>query len=198
MYLTLQGEGTTAGDITYFIRTSRCNMVCPWCDTNFKSPTRKMTVDEIIKEVEKQEGCHAVCLTGGEPLLEKDAIELENKLVEMGYLTVVETNGSMDVSGIRGQVSMDVKCPGSTHDGFIKLENFDVLLDKDQIKFVIGDLVDYDYAKSMLKHVKKGQVLFMPVWDDECKMAKELGKWITEDRLNVRLALQLHKILNVR
>lgn len=197
MFMTLQGEGATSGFPTFFVRTGRCNLKCAWCDTKFEEPVTDLTVAHIIGEIGRMKAKY-VCITGGEPLLDPDFRSLEDNLLKAGRVVIIETNGSLSVKDCKGIISMDIKPPSSGMADSFLVENLDYLKDTDQIKFVIADSVDYEYAKRMLKKVKKGEVVFMPVWEKDLTVAKRIAEWIIKDRLTVRLSLQIHKILNLR
>jgi 7-carboxy-7-deazaguanine synthase len=156
-----------------------------------------MRVLEVIGKVSRC-GIKNICITGGEPLLEEDFYQLEEWLFKAGYNTVVETNGSISIENIKSQVAMDIKPPSSGMAEQFLRENLDRLKPNDQVKFIIQDIKDYDYAKEMLKDIKQGKVIFMPVWDEKFKAAKDLARWIMADRLSVRLSLQMHKILHLK
>jgi len=197
MFLSIQGEGIESGKPTFFIRTGICNLQCSWCDTKFKEPVREMTLPEIISQINNC-GVKEVCITGGEPLLDRDFPALEKWLFESGYNALIETNGSLSIEGIRSIVSMDIKPPSSgMADRFLK-ENLAYLQAKDQVKFVIGTIEDYEYAVDYLHEIKLAEVIFMPVWDKKNHRAKELARWIIRDALKVRLSLQVNKILALK
>lgn len=155
-----------------------------------------MSVDEVLEEVADR-GCRLVEITGGEPLLQRDAFELTRRLCDLGYEVMIETSGSVDISEVdqRASVVMDLKCPGSGEVAKNDLSNLDRLRDRDELKFVIADRADYEWARSMLieRQLNRWQVLFSPVWDQLPLI--DLAQWILEDGLDVRLQTQLHKMI---
>ena len=197
VFHSVQGEGPLTGHRTSFIRTARCNLRCTWCDTAYSfGPGRERSVASLIREV-KRHGTRFACLTGGEPLLQKEAPELLRGLADAGYVTVVETGGSLDVApylGINGVIlSVDVKCPSSEMQRFNRWTNLPLLRSQDVLKFVIGDRGDYRYARQVLtEHPAVAPVVFQPVWGSD---AGRLADWVLKDRLDVRVMLQEHKVL---
>ena len=180
---------------TYFIRTAGCNLRCDWCDTAYAQDGGiEMTVDEIMEIVDDTEN---ICITGGEPMLQKDIPELLERLLSAGKRIVVETNGSVDISPIpkdeRIIVSLDVKCPSSGMSEKNLLSNLMHIGKKDQLKFVIGDQVDLSYAIRFIRENKVDtNVIFSPVGGmDMLPIAEE----VVHRKLNVRVLPQLHKII---
>jgi 7-carboxy-7-deazaguanine synthase len=183
------------GAPTYFIRTAGCNLRCAWCDTAYAwEGGREISVDEII---ETAGDARNICLTGGEPMLQKDAPELLERLLAAGKRIVVETNGSVDISAIpkdeRIIVSLDVKCPSSGMSGRDVLSNFEHMGKKDQLKFIIAGREDMEYAIDFLGKVPVDtNVIFCPVGGmDLLPIAEE----VIRRELNVRVLPQLHKII---
>jgi len=197
VFHSLQGEGPWTGVRTTFVRTARCNLRCSWCDTKYSfGPGRERSVDSIVREVERNRTRH-VCLTGGEPLLQKESETLVRALSEREITTVIETGGSLDVSPFldypRVILSVDVKCPSSKMERKNRWENLPLLRAEDVLKFVIGDRTDYLYAKRVLRTYRgPAAIVFQPVWGTE---AGRLGDWVLKDRLDVRVMLQEHKLL---
>lgn len=197
IFYSIQGEGAWTGLPNIFIRTTGCNLRCSFCDTKYAYNTGKeMTVQEIIKKI-KQYPCKYVCITGGEPLLQKDIIYLIDELLKKGYKISIETNGSLSIKKLLDKnylmISLDIKCPSSNMYENNYLENINFLKKDDQLKFVIKNKKDYEYAKGILKKYKPFcKVFFQPVWG---KNPKILTKWIIKDGLNVKLGLQIHKII---
>jgi len=195
MFRSLQGEGMTIGSLTYFIRTVGCNLSCTWCDTIYAMEGgESMSVDEIMDLIDSTRN---VCITGGEPLLQEDVRELIDRLVEAGKLVTVETNGSLDVSLIPRSdkviVSMDVKCPSSGMSDRNRPSNIGLLSEKDQLKFIIKDEVDLDFALRFLKgNPTSANVIFTPV--DGLDIAF-LAETVVSREMNVRVLPQLHKII---
>ena len=195
MFRSLQGEGMTIGSLTYFIRTVGCNLSCTWCDTIYAMEGgESMSVDEIMDLIDSTRN---VCITGGEPLLQEDVRELIDRLVEAGKLVTVETNGSLDVSLIPRSdkviVSMDVKCPSSGMSDRNRPSNIGLLSEKDQLKFIIKDEVDLDFALRFLKgNPTSANVIFTPVDGLDIAFLAEI---VVSREMNVRVLPQLHKII---
>jgi 7-carboxy-7-deazaguanine synthase len=198
-FLSVQGEGVHSGLPTYFIRLSGCNLRCSYCDTKYSyEGGKEMKVEDIIKELKKHK-FKMVCLTGGEPLLQKGSKKLINKLISLGYNVDVETNGSILISKFKKSpkvlYSLDIKCPSSGMTCKMNFNNLEYLTRKDQVKFIIGNINDYNFSKEILKKYNlknKTNVIFTPV--DGIK-AKKLVEWILKDGLNVRIGLQIHKVI---
>lgn len=197
IFYSLQGEGRWVGLRNVFVRLSGCNLRCSFCDTKYAYEGGvERSVDEVIDEVSGY-SCEMVCVTGGEPLLQQESFALVKALREKGYVVLVETNGSCDVSDFIGDdgvvISLDVKCPSSGMQDKMVFENIALLSAKDQMKMVIGSREDYDYAKEILKRFPPSAPVFLqPVWG--CN-SRDLAEWIVKDDLEVRLGLQLHKLL---
>jgi 7-carboxy-7-deazaguanine synthase len=197
VFHSIQGEGPLSGIRTSFIRTARCNLRCAWCDTTYSfGPGRERSIESLVGEVARHRTKYA-CLTGGEPLLQKESIALLRALARRGLTTVVETGGSLDVTPYlsvpRVILSVDVKCPASRMEVHNRWENLPLLRPTDVAKFVVQDRNDYLYAKRVLKtHPIRAQLVFQPVWGSD---AGRLADWILADRLDVRVLLQEHKVL---
>jgi len=194
-FRSLQGEGKRIGALTYFIRSSGCNLRCTWCDTGYSmSGGTEMSVNEICDLVKDDE---EICFTGGEPLLQEDAPELIERLSSQGKTVVIETNGSVDISSIPDReniiISMDIKCPSSGMHDKMLFDNIGYLKKKDQLKFVISDGDDLEYAVSVYEKYRPGcEVIFSPVGGMDIE---PLAEEIIERRLAVRVLPQLHKII---
>jgi len=197
VFHSLQGEGPLSGVRTTFIRTARCNLRCSWCDTQYSfGPGRERSLASLLAEVRRNRTRH-VCLTGGEPLLQRESMTLLQRLAERGITTVVETGGSLDVRPYlkvpRLVLSVDVKCPSSGMEGRNRWENLPLLRRRDVLKFVIGDRIDYRYARAVLRdYAGAATIVFQPVWGTD---AGRLADWVLTDRLDVRVMLQEHKLL---
>jgi 7-carboxy-7-deazaguanine synthase len=196
VFHSVQGEGPLTGERTSFIRTARCNLRCRWCDTTYSfGPGRERSVASILREVQGHRTQYA-CLTGGEPLLQKESPELARALSQRGLTTVIETGGSLDVSPYLGiphvVLSVDVKCPASGMDRQNRWSNLDLLRPSDVVKFVIQDRKDYLYARRIVRSRDLPQVVFQPVWGSD---AGRLADWVLKDRLDVRVMIQEHKAL---
>lgn len=200
IFYSLQGETTTAGFTSVFIRLAGCNLDCTWCDTpQAKTGGTDMTIDEIMAKLEGLEPFNHVTLTGGEPLIQDEAIGLLHRLTDNGYDVQVETNGSILFDSMpRGvRIIADVKTPSSGEENSFKIENVKFLKKYDELKFVIGIMEDYQFAKDFIKN-NLGGVECVVNFTPASKLMEPwaLASMIIKDRLNVRLNLQLHKIAN--
>ncbi len=197
VFHSVQGEGPLTGVRTTFVRTARCNLRCRWCDTTYSfGPGKERSIPSLLAEVRRHKTRY-VCLTGGEPLLQKESVELVRRLGDRGVTTVIETGGSLDVApyvGLPGaRLSVDVKCPSSGMQGRNRWENLPLLGAEDTVKFVIGDRADYLYARRVLRRYRgPAAIVFQPVWGSN---ATRLAEWVLADRLDVRVMLQEHKLL---
>ena len=216
-FLSIQGEGITTGIPTYFIRLAGCNLRCVWCDTEYAFYGGEEAEIEVLVNEALNSGAPRVCITGGEPLLQKGTLELTKKLIGVGLGVDLETNGTLplkdllDVVGrerrLNGElptllISMDVKCPSSGESGKTHWENLSLLRRWDQVKFVISDERDLNYALEVLRtHKIKAEVVFTPVWGRDFRLLAELFlKEISREEsllkgLNVRFLLQMHKFI---
>ena len=200
VFFSLQGEGLNQGLPTIFIRNSQCNLACSWCDTQFKKVNFEFSPHELLDYISKFK-CNRICLTGGEPLLEEQLIFFLNLAKKYNYNVSIETNGSLDIADyLDYEIVMDIKCPSSGMSDKMFFRNLYLLKPTDQVRFVIGDYNDYDYAKNVLKnYYTKGQVLFSVCWDKLGALGQVLAEKILEDNLwNVRLQVQLHNILKLK
>ncbi len=197
VFHSIQGEGLLTGVRTSFVRTARCNLRCAWCDTTYSfGPGKERSIPSLLAEVRRHR-TRNVCLTGGEPLLQRASLDLVRALSERGYATVIETGGSLDVGpyvGLAGvHLSVDVKCPSSKMTAKNRWENLPLLTAEDTVKFVIGDRRDYVYARRVVTKYRGPAALdFQPVWGSD---AGRLADWVLHDRLDVRVLLQEHKVL---
>ena len=200
IFKSIQGESTYAGLPCVFVRLAGCNLSCSWCDTPYaRVPDEavEMTIAEVFEEVGGFE-CSLVEITGGEPLLQEEALELAVELLESGHRVLIETNGSVDLSGVDPRVVkvVDVKCPSSGHAGSFLLKNLEFISPEDELKFVIGSREDYDSAVRFIEDFLRGKtekLLFAPV--RPLLSPAELSEWILKDGLRVRLQLQLHSYI---
>ncbi|HOP31058.1 MAG TPA: radical SAM protein [Spirochaetota bacterium] len=198
IFYSLQGETTTSGFTSVFIRLAGCNLDCIWCDTpQAKSGGYDMTIDEIMAKVESLEPFNHITLTGGEPLIQEESMELLDRLTDNGYEVQVETNGSVLFDSMpRGvRIIADVKTPSSGQEGSFRIENIRFLKKYDEVKFVIGIMEDYQFAKDFIKAHLAGVecvINFAPA--TKLMEPWALANLIIKDRLNVRLNVQLHKI----
>ena len=197
IFYSIQGEGKWAGQPNIFIRTTGCNLRCEFCDTKYAYKNGKKISIKEITEIIKKYPCKNVCITGGEPLEQTEIIKLINSLIKKDYKICLETNGSKNIKEFANKksllISLDMKCPSSKMHEKMKFENIKLLRNKDQLKFIIKNKKDYNYAKKIIEKYKpKCQVFFQPVWGTNIK---NLAKWILHDQSNVRLSLQIHKII---
>jgi 7-carboxy-7-deazaguanine synthase len=197
IFYSIQGESTYAGRPCVFVRLAGCDLRCTWCDTAYAfNEGRKMSIDDVLEHVERYGG-PLVEVTGGEPLLQEDVYSLMERLLQGGRTVLLETGGQVDISRVPGGVVrvMDIKCPASGESGKVDWSNLDRLGCSDQVKFVIQDRADYEFAReTMQRHEldrRCAAVLFSPVHG--VMDPKALSEWILEDRLAVRLQLQIHK-----
>ena len=212
IFYSLQGEALTSGLPTIFVRLTGCPLRCVYCDTEYAFTGGERQSLETIIETIKSYPCKRICLTGGEPLAQPNAIELMKRLLSDGYEISLETAGALTVANVPKAVSkvMDLKTPSSGEVDKNLWSNLDHLTQHDQIKFVIMNRTDYDWAKAMLfEHELNdlvGTVWFSPMFnvaediDDEVSpdvpvLARELAEWMLADALPVRFQLQLHKII---
>lgn len=197
IFYSLQGEGALVGIPSVFVRVSGCNLRCSYCDTTYAYENgTKMNIQEIIEAIQKFPSSY-ICLTGGEPLQQKDTPQLIDALLNKRYRICLETNGSRDIKRYAGKkrvmVSLDIKCPSSGSHEKMNMGNIGALTKKDQLKFIIKNKKDYEYAKQiLLKYRPKCMVFFQPVWGTH---PQKLASWILQDGLSVRLSLQLHKLI---
>ena len=198
IFLSVQGESRSVGWPTVFVRLTGCPLRCQYCDTAYAfHGGRWWEIDEILAEVGKH-GVRHVCVTGGEPLAQKRCLALLQKLCDAGYEVSLETSGALDIGGVDPRVSrvVDLKTPGSKEMARNRLENLPLLTPRDQLKFVICDRADYDWARAMLEEhrlAERCEVLFSPSHGQV--EPHELAEWILADKLPVRYQLQLHKVL---
>jgi 7-carboxy-7-deazaguanine synthase len=199
IFHSIQGESTHAGRPCVFVRLTACDLRCSWCDTTYAfHEGRKMSVDEVLQRVDGY-GCDVVEITGGEPLLQKEVYPLMQRLLEQGRTVMLETGGHLSADSVPEGVIrvIDVKCPGSGESEKNHWANLDRLRPTDEVKFVIRDRIDYEYAREVvLTRTLVGRctaVLFSPVHG--VLDPKQLAAWVLEDRLPVRVQLQVHKYI---
>ena len=199
IFHSIQGESRRAGEPCVFVRLTACDLRCSWCDTAYAFyEGSKREVNEVVADVEKY-GCPLVEITGGEPLLQEDVYPLMDRLLASGHIVMIETGGHRSIARVPSAVLkiLDVKCPGSGEAHRNHWENLDLVGSHDEVKFVLKDRADYDYAKdAVAKHElvgKVGAVHFSPVHG--VLDARVLSEWVLADRLAVRVQLQLHKFI---
>lgn len=210
IFYSLQGEALTSGLPTVFVRLTGCPLRCVYCDTTYSfTGGERLSLDAIMADI-GQYPCKRVCVTGGEPLAQPNCIALIKRLLDEGYEISLETAGALSVAEVPDAVSkvMDIKTPSSGESDKNLWSNLEHLTQHDQLKFVIMNRSDYDWAKQNLAEFaldkKVGTVWFSPMFNvydhsdsnvEVPNLARELAEWILEDALPVRLQLQLHKII---
>jgi 7-carboxy-7-deazaguanine synthase len=200
IFYSIQGESSFAGLPCIFVRLTWCNLRCTWCDSEYTfSGGTEMSIDQVMEKV-RGYGCNLVEITGGEPLVQKrDCCELARRLCDEGYTVLIETGGSLDTSVLdpRTIKILDVKCPGSGEAGRNYWPNLENLNSRDEIKFVIKDRADFDFALEVIKkyHLdQRGpQVLFSPVWG--MVDLRDLASWVLQSGIVGRMQLQVHKYI---
>jgi 7-carboxy-7-deazaguanine synthase len=198
IFLSVQGEARAVGWPTVFVRLTGCPLRCQYCDTAYAFHGGEWwDIEAILAEVAKH-GVRHVCVTGGEPLAQKRCLVLLEKLCAAGYEVSLETSGAIDIAGVDARVSrvLDLKTPGSMEMHRNRLENLPLLTAHDQVKFVVCDRADYEWARGMVAEhglAQRCEVLFSPSFDQVAP--RELAEWILADKLPVRFQMQLHKQL---
>ncbi|TQV86914.1 7-carboxy-7-deazaguanine synthase QueE [Aliikangiella coralliicola] len=199
IFYSLQGESSTIGKPTLFVRLTGCPLRCVWCDTEYAfSGGEYWELEELVAKIESYQPQH-ICVTGGEPLAQRKPCEaLMVALCDKGYSVSIETSGAIDVSDVDPRVTkvMDLKAPDSGEMGKNLYSNIQHLDKSDEVKFVIMSRKDYDWAKMQLSQYQlseKTNVLFSPCFGEINE--KELAEWIIADNLPVRFQIQMHKIL---
>lgn len=199
IFHSIQGESTHVGRPCVFVRLTACDLRCSWCDTPYAfHEGQRMSVDEVVAQVKAYE-CPVVEITGGEPLLQKEVYPLMRRLLDERLTVMLETGGHRSIADVPAGVLriMDVKCPGSGEAERNDWSNMDRLTAEDEVKFVIKDRADYEFARDVVaRHALIGRVAavhFSPVHG--VLEPKQLAAWILEDRLEVRLQLQAHKYI---
>ena len=213
IYRSLQGESSFAGLPCIFVRLTACNLRCTWCDSEYTfTGGKKMLPDEVERAVSELAPGGLVEFTGGEPMLqERELVPLMERLLLRGYTLLLESSGERPLERVPREVHkiVDVKCPGSGECGTFRESNLCVLGQRDEVKFVITDRKDFEFARDFTRQheleQKAGGVIFSPAFfkspgpardSSNCQLdPRLLTEWILEDRLNVRLGLQIHKFI---
>jgi 7-carboxy-7-deazaguanine synthase len=211
IYKSIQGESSFAGLPCIFVRLAGCNLRCGWCDSEYTfTGGYKMTEDQVAAEVEKLAPVKLIEFTGGEPMLqERELVPLMERLLRDGYELMIETSGERPLERLPAAVHkiVDVKCPGSGEAGSFRISNLECLTDRDEVKFVIANRGDYEFARDFIRERKlearAGQVLLSPAFSkapstdrttENCLLdPRELVEWMLADALPARLSLQIHK-----
>jgi 7-carboxy-7-deazaguanine synthase len=199
IFYSVQGESSFAGQPCVFVRLTACDLRCSWCDTEYAFyEGRKQALDDVFDAVASYD-CPLVEVTGGEPLLQEDVYPLMQGLLDRGKKVLLETGGHRDTSRVPGEVVtiLDVKCPGSGESGRNDWSNLERLRPHDEVKFVIKDRADYDWARDVLERhglrQRAAAIHFSPVHG--VLGPKTLSEWVLADRLPVRVQLQIHKYI---
>ena len=198
IYYSIQGESSYTGLPCIFIRLTYCNLRCTYCDSEYTfHDGNNMSINDILETI-KQYSCKLVEVTGGEPLVQKECITLLKKLVDLDYEVLLETSGSLTIKDVPKQVIniIDFKCPSSGMKKKNHWDNINYLKPNDEVKFIIEDREDYEWAKIKIRQYnlnKKSKILMSPSYNKIEE--KEIVDWILKDNLNVKFQIQLHKII---
>lgn len=213
IYKSVQGESSFAGRPCIFVRLAGCNLRCSWCDSEYTFQRGiPFTDEQIVDEIEKLAPVRLVEFTGGEPLLQaRELIPLMRRLLESGYELMVETSGERPLEDVPAAVHkiVDVKCPASGEGGSFRMENLPWLTARDEVKFVIQNRDDYEFASAFIREhrleEKAGQILLSPAFSKAPSLERStrnalldprvLVEWMLEDGLPARLSLQIHKYI---
>ena len=213
IYKSLQGESTYDGLPCIFVRLTGCNLRCSWCDSEFSFyGGKKMTLQEVLSEVAGLSSGGLVEITGGEPMLqEREVVPLMQHLLDAGYQVLLETSGERLLARVPKQIIkiVDVKCPHSGEPGTFALENLEALQPQDELKFVLTDRTDYEFARDFLVNYGLAErvhaILFSPAFEKAASGSRdtshclldpqELAQWILDDNVPARLSLQIHKLI---
>ena len=195
IFYSIQGESSHAGRPCAFVRLTGCNLRCRWCDSEYTfTGGEKMSIDEILGKI-KSYGTNLVEVTGGEPLAQAESLNLIERLCDEGFEVLIETSGSIDIAPVdrRATIILDIKCPGSGEVEKNRWENLQHLKPNDEIKFVIADRADYDWARRVIeqRNLNRWTVLLSPVWGE--MDLQSLAEWMLADGVPARLRTQLHK-----
>ena len=198
IFTSIQGESSYAGMPCTFIRTTGCNLRCSYCDTTYAYyEGKEISIEEILGQV-KRAGINLVEITGGEPLLQREVYPLIKRLIKDGYKVLLETNGSLSIKNVdkKAVIILDIKTPNSGMSDKMDLSNVKILKAADEVKFVVTDRTDYEWAKEIIyKHnlLHKCPILLSPA--HRILPPEELARWMIEDRLQARLNLQIHRYI---
>jgi 7-carboxy-7-deazaguanine synthase len=213
IYKSIQGESTHAGLPCVFVRLTGCNLRCSWCDSEYTfTGGHRMTMEEVVDEVEHLSPSGLVEITGGEPMLqEREVVPLMQRLLDDGYTVLLETSGERPLGRVpKGVVKIvDVKCPNSGEPDSFDMQNLDALDSADEVKFVLSDRADYEFAREFVArhHLARqvNAVLFSPAFSKDSSGARdsshclldprELAEWMLADDVSARLGLQIHKFI---
>lgn len=195
IFHSIQGESSHVGRPCVFVRLAGCNLRCRWCDSEYTfTGGEKISIDDVIQRVRSYE-CNLVEVTGGEPLAQKEAFPLIERLCDDGFEVLIETSGSIDIEPVdrRAKIILDIKCPGSGEVEKNYWPNIERLNAHDEIKFVIAGRADYEWARDVIaeRSLIGRTILFSPVWGE--LELKPLAEWMLADHVPARLQTQLHK-----
>lgn len=198
IYTSILGESTWAGVPCVIVRLCGCNMRCTYCDTTYAYEKGiEMSVGQVFRTINKY-NLIPVLITGGEPLIQEESFDLINNLIDSGHIVLVETNGSISIENIPGDVItiMDIKCPASGESDRNLYSNIEYLSDPDNVKFVLSDRSDYEWAVNIIKDYDLESICFVLFSPVHGKLdPADLSQWIIDDKLLARVSLQLHKII---
>jgi len=200
IFRSIQGESSHAGRPCTFVRLTGCPMRCVWCDSEYTfTGGDHITIDSVMNQV-REFGCNLVEVTGGEPLAQKEAFQLITRLCDEGFEVLIETGGYVSTAAVddRAKVILDVKCPASGEADRNDWSNLERLRpDRDEIKFVVADLADWEFAKQVIVdhglEQRTKSILISPVWGQTD--LKDLAEWVASSGLKIRMQLQLHKYI---
>jgi len=214
IYKSIQGESTHAGLACVFVRLTVCNLRCSWCDSEYTfTGGQRRTIEEVVAEVERLSPTGGLVeITGGEPLLqEREVVPLMQRLLDEDYTVLLETSGERPLERVPRRVIkiVDVKCPNSGEPDTFHMENLESLNARDEVKFVLSDRADYEFARDFVRHhnldERVNAVLFSPAFSKEASGARdasyclldpcELADWMLADGVPARLGLQIHKFI---
>ena len=213
LYKSVQGESSFAGVPCIFVRLAGCNLRCSWCDSEYTfTGGQPFSGDEIVAQIEALQPCKLIEFTGGEPMLQaRELLPLMQRLLEAGYQLMIETSGERPLADVPKAVHkiVDVKCPGSGMGGTFRMENLDALTSADEVKFVLSDRADYEFARDFIRAQtlaqRCGGILLSPAFrkqasdertaDNMVLDPRDLVHWMLDDGLPARLSLQIHKFI---
>ena len=213
LYKSVQGESSFGGVPCIFVRLAGCNLRCSWCDSEYTfTGGQPWTNDQIVAEIERLQPCKLIEFTGGEPMLQaRELLPLMQRLLDLGYELMMETSGERVLTDVPKAVHkiVDVKCPGSGMGHTFRMENLDALTMRDEVKFVVSDRADYEFAREFIREqhlaARCGQILLSPAFHKNASDVRSaenmaldprlLVEWMLADGVPARLSLQIHKFI---